>query len=229
MRIFISFASEQSHLAESIYRKLLAAGYKAFFASSSIRASSGYDARIRKEVGAADRMIFLASPDALAEGKFTHNELDMFSRKWPDPTGRVMTVLLNSASYEDLPPYLGSVTSALSPTGDTSSHVVSTVLELWPKRNWLPIFGGVGLAGIVSAVLVGPFDMLSSSSERPPGVYLLREAGTGARITLQMIDIENGEPQQDRPMLESDVLTTCFIRDMSAGQRIEWSDIDVCQ
>ncbi len=150
MRIFISFAHEQSRIAESIYRKLLAADYGVFFASDDIRASDGYDERIRSEVAAADRLLFLASSDSLAEGKYTLTELGMFSRKWPDPTGRIMVVMLDDESYEDLPPYLGGVTSALKPKGDVASEVTAVVIETWPLRKLRAV-----LAGAVAVVALG--------------------------------------------------------------------------
>ena len=45
MRVLISFASERSRVAESIYRKLLAAGYQVFFASDDIRAAKASSSR----------------------------------------------------------------------------------------------------------------------------------------------------------------------------------------
>ncbi|MBW2410940.1 MAG: toll/interleukin-1 receptor domain-containing protein, partial [Deltaproteobacteria bacterium] len=149
MRIFISFANEQSRIAESIYRKLLAADYEVFFASDDIRASDDFDDRIRREVAEADRMIFLASRESLTEGKFTLTELRMFSKKWPDPTGRVMTVVLDDTSYDNLPPYLGAVTSAFKASGNIPSEVAATVVNRWPRRNkrW-------GLWGVIAASVV---------------------------------------------------------------------------
>ena len=81
MKIFLSFASEQSRVAESIYRKLLAQGYKVFFASDEIRASDHYDDVIRREIKGAGRLVFLASPESLTEGRYTLTELRMFSSK----------------------------------------------------------------------------------------------------------------------------------------------------
>jgi hypothetical protein len=155
MRIFISFANEQSRVAESIYRKLLAADYEVFFASDDIRASEEYDDRIRREVAEADRMIFIASRESLTEGKFTLTELRMFSEKWPDPTGRVMTVLLDDVSYDNLPPYLGAVTSAFKAKGNIPSEVAATVVSRWPLRNkrW-GLWGMIAASVIVVVVVV---------------------------------------------------------------------------
>lgn len=155
MKIFISFAKEQAEIAELIYRKLLAANYKVFFASSDIRASDGYDDRIRREVAKADRMIFLASRESLSEGKYTLTELQMFSEKWPDPSGRVMSVALDDVSYDNLPPYLGAVTSALRPKGNIPSELVAAVVNVWPipARRWR-LWGMLAALVVIVAVIV---------------------------------------------------------------------------
>jgi hypothetical protein len=159
MKIFFSFAKEQVEIAESIYRKLLAANYQAFFASGDIRASDGYDDRIRREVAKADRMIFLASKESLAEGKYTLTELRMFSEKWPDPTGRVMTVLLDDVSYHNLPPYLGAVVSAFMPKGNIPSEVVAAVVSGWPvlarhRRMWGVLAALVVIISVLVVIIV---------------------------------------------------------------------------
>lgn len=151
MRIFICFASEQDELAERIYRKLLSLGYEPFYASESIRGGEGYDRRIQSEIQSADRVVFLASPEALEPDCFTHTELDMISARWPDPTGRVLPVLIGGTSASDLPPYLGSVTSAFNPAGSVPSAVVAEVAQLWPRRR-LPAW--IKPAAIATLVLV---------------------------------------------------------------------------
>jgi len=152
LKIFLSFASEQSRIAESIYRKLLAQGYKVFFASDEIRASDHYDDVIRREIKSAGRLVFLASPESLTEGRYTLTELRMFSRKWPDATNRVMTVMLDDIGYDELPPYLSAVPSALDPSGDVPSEVASEVLDRWPVRKWPVRLAGAAVIGLAAGI-----------------------------------------------------------------------------
>jgi hypothetical protein len=109
-------------------------------------------------------MIFIASPESLSEGKYTLTELRMFSEKWPDPIGRVMTVVLDDVSYNNLPPYLGAVTSALRPKGNIPSEVVASVVSGWPvlarhRRMW-----GV-LAALVVIVAIIVFFIVKTITE----------------------------------------------------------------
>ncbi len=191
MQIFISFASEQSKTAESIYRKLLAAGYDVFFSSDSIRAGEGYDERIRNAIVDADRVIFLASPDSLQDGCYTLTELQMISRKWEDPTGVVMPVLLEGATYGDLPAYLGAVTSAIEPQGSVESEVVATVIDVWPVAS-----GGKHrrATNLLASILVVLLLVLGS--------WMLFASAGG--LEAASFDIENGlyEPQVT-PALDS--------------------------
>jgi hypothetical protein len=157
MRIFISFAQEQSRLAEAIYRKLLAAGYEVFFASDAIPAGDGYDARIRDEVARADRLIFLASRESLSKGKYTLTELKMFSEKWPDPSGRLITVAIGDVAPQDLPPFLGDVCSLFTPWGNVASEVVATVVKRWPiasRRHWVFVASALPFSMVVVGVVL---------------------------------------------------------------------------
>lgn len=132
MRIFLSFSSEQRDLANRIRLKLQAAGYDVFF-DEEIKGGSGYDAHIRDEMAAADKLLFLASPSSLTEGRYTHTELKLAEQRWPKPEGSVLAVLVDGASGADLPPYLGAVTSAMQPKGDVASDVVAEVVHIWPR------------------------------------------------------------------------------------------------
>lgn len=154
MRIFLSFAQEQSKLAESTYLKLRSAGYTVFFATTDIRSSDGYDKRIRNEIARSDKLLFLASSEALTSGKYTLNELEMFSAKWPDPTNRVLTVILGELNYDDLPPYLGSVTSALTPAGEPATGIASRVVASWPLKRWRVVLSPLISATALSIILL---------------------------------------------------------------------------
>lgn len=140
MRIFISFASEQEDLADAVYRKLLSAGYDPFYSTAEVRPSDAYDARIREEIERADRMVFLASPQALQAGRYTLTELELAENRWPDPSKRVLTVVLQGQTVETLPAYLRAVGSVMKPRGNAASEVVAKVLQIWPlwrRTPWL--------------------------------------------------------------------------------------------
>ena len=68
MKVFISYAKEDIDLAESVAIRLQQAGQSVFFDRSDIPTSSSFDAIVREQIARADFLVFLASPDSLAQG-----------------------------------------------------------------------------------------------------------------------------------------------------------------
>ncbi|MDP3871652.1 MAG: CHAT domain-containing protein [Methyloversatilis sp.] len=129
MKIFLSYASEIRARAEGVNAALQAAGHDVFFDREDLPAGLNYDDRIRSAIESSDLFVFLLSPAAVAEGHYTRTELKIARRRWPDPAGHVLPVMVEATPFNALPPYLGSVT-VLVPEGNLAAEVVLAVADI---------------------------------------------------------------------------------------------------
>jgi nucleoid-associated protein YgaU len=129
LKIFLSYASEIRTRAEGVNAALQAAGHDVFFDREDLPAGLNYDDRIRSAIESSDLFVFLLSPAAVAEGHYTRTELKIARRRWPDPAGHVLPVMVDATPFSALPPYLGSVT-VLVPEGNLAAEVVLAVADI---------------------------------------------------------------------------------------------------
>src|SRR5574337_1294347 len=129
MTIFLSYATEDRPLAEEIQLALAGAGHEVFFDRESLPAGGDYHARIKAAVDAADALVFLISPDSVADGGYALTELGYARSRWPHPKGRVLPVLVRATPFERMPAYLKSVT-VLEPEGNAAAEVAAAVARL---------------------------------------------------------------------------------------------------
>jgi hypothetical protein len=129
LRIFLSHASEDTDIAQKVALALLQEGHEIFFDRNSLSAGVGFNRAIRDELFEADLFIFLISPAALAEGRYTRTELKLAQEKWPDPSGRILPVIASKTDWETIPPYLTAVT-VLKPEGNLAAEVVHSIDHL---------------------------------------------------------------------------------------------------
>jgi hypothetical protein len=129
LRIFLSHASEDTDIAQKVALALLQEGHEIFFDRNSLSAGVGFIRAIRDELFEADLFIFLISPAALAEGRYTRTELKLAQEKWPDPSGRILPVIASKTDWETIPPYLTAVT-VLKPEGNLAAEVVHSIDHL---------------------------------------------------------------------------------------------------
>jgi TIR domain len=94
MKIFLSYASEQSELAKEIALALRAENHTVFFDRSSLASSEPYNADIRKAIENSQLFVFLISPHSVTAGRYTLTELDFAEHKWPRPWGYVLSVMV---------------------------------------------------------------------------------------------------------------------------------------
>jgi nucleoid-associated protein YgaU len=132
VKVFLSYASEIRERAEGVNAALQAAGHDVFFDREDLPAGLNYDDRIRGAIDTSDLFVFLISPAAVAEGHYTRTELKIARRRWPDPAGHVLPVMVVQTPFGDLPPYLGAVT-VLVPEGNLAAEVVLAVGDLAPR------------------------------------------------------------------------------------------------
>ena len=152
MRIFISYASAHHDTAESIALRLRRDGHVVFFDRHSLRAAEEFDTSIRREVESADLFVFLITPEAVRAGAYTLTELDLMQQRWPDPSGRVLPVMLESTPINDLPPYARAVT-VFHAKGNLVAEVAAQVAKIsgQRRRRRMPyVLGGAVLVGLVA-------------------------------------------------------------------------------
>jgi hypothetical protein len=129
MRVFISYASEDRHLAEQIHFALLGAGHKTFYDKESLPAGGDFNARIQAAVEQSDLFVFLISPDSVQQGNYALTELRYARLRWRHPRGRVLPVMLRRTPWEQVPAYLSSVT-VLELEGNVPAEVALAVRVL---------------------------------------------------------------------------------------------------
>jgi hypothetical protein len=129
LRIFLSHASEDTHKAQEVTLALLQEGHEVFFDRNSLPAGVGFRRAIRDELFQADLFLFLVSPAALAEGRYTRTELKLAGERWPDPSGRILPVIVSKTDWDTIPPYLTAVT-ILKPEGNLAAEVVHHIEHL---------------------------------------------------------------------------------------------------
>lgn len=135
MKIFLSYASEQSDLAKEIALALRAEDHTVFFDRSALPPGEPYNAEIRQAIEESHLFIFLISPQSVAAGRYTLTELEFAERKWPKPWGHVLPVMVMPTAKADIPPYLRAGT-ILQPTGNMAATVAAEVHRMAGAR-WL--------------------------------------------------------------------------------------------
>ena len=152
MNIFISYASEQRTLAEEIALALRAEGHQVFFDRAQLTDGDAYNAPLREAIDTCDLLVFLVSPEAVEQGRYTLTEVGLAEDKWPSPTGHVLPVMVRPTDAASIPPYLRAVVM-LRPAGNIPAEVVAAVIRL-SKPRWLRLVRRFALAlGVL--VLVG--------------------------------------------------------------------------
>jgi TIR domain len=126
MKVFLSYASEDKAVAESIAFSLRGRGHKVFLDRDNLPPGGSYDQQIESAVNESDVFVFLVSPDSVAHGRYSLTELTFARRKWPDPNNRVLPVMVRNTPFEDVPPYLRAV-SLLEPIGNITAETSSAV------------------------------------------------------------------------------------------------------
>ena len=106
MRIFLSHASEQHSQAERLAIALRSRGHNVFLDRDDLPAGGDYQSRIRRAVDESDLFCFLISSQSVSSGRFTLSELGFAKRRWPNPTDRVLPIMVERVPLDMVPPYL---------------------------------------------------------------------------------------------------------------------------
>ena len=178
VRIFVCFASEQRNDAELIAVSLRARGHAVFFSKDTLPVAESFDERIEKAVIAADLLIFLVSPQSIARGNYTLTELAYARAKWPNPSGRVLPVMVAPTEMDKVPAYLRTV-GILDPEGniaaETAAHVDKLNRKMRPGQVLLFAVGGI-ISGILCYLWVryaAGFDRFSFVTAHKEGAPIM--------------------------------------------------------
>ena len=144
MKIFISHASEQREIADSIEVALSGEGHVVFLDRSDLPSGETYNDRIRDAIAQSDLFIFLISPEAVSKGRYTITELGFAREKWKHPSDHVLPVMIQTTELGSVPVYLKAVT-ILEPEGNIPAAVAEAVARLtkpWSQRlrPWAAVF-----------------------------------------------------------------------------------------
>lgn len=133
MKIFLSYASEDSAIADDVAQTLKAHNHKLFYAPDRNLPGLAYDNKIASDIRQSDLFIFLISPASVRSGKYTITELKVAEQKWPNPSGRILPVMISPTPMEDIPAYLRAV-SVLEPKGNLPAEVALAIEKRFPWR-----------------------------------------------------------------------------------------------
>lgn len=137
MKIFLSYSTARKETAASVNYELQAAGHEVFFDREDLPAGQSYNEKIRSAIEDSDLFIFMITPESVSQGRYTLTELKIASRKWPNPAGRVLPVMLEPTPFEDMPAYLKAVT-VLTPEGNVTAEILLEVGDLAAARAGKP-------------------------------------------------------------------------------------------
>jgi hypothetical protein len=128
MRIFVSYSSKDRPLVQRIVAALNAAGFEIFVDTHDLPPGQEYNARLKMAVEDADLFIFLASDNSVEPGSYALTELSFAERKWRNPSGHVLPVLLKGFDPGQLPAYLRPI-NGLRIRGNPEAEVIAWVQE----------------------------------------------------------------------------------------------------
>jgi hypothetical protein len=151
MQVFLSHASEQKALAETVAFSLRNRGYKVFLDKDDLPPGMSYDEQIEAAVRASDYMVFLVSPAAVAKGRYTLTELEYARRRWGTPHNRVLPVMAEATPMASVPEFLKAVT-LLEPKGNAAAEISSAVAQASASRDRRALTT-LAIAGLASGLL----------------------------------------------------------------------------
>ena len=136
-KIFLSYAAEDRDLAEPIAHSLRGRGHTVFFDRSDLPPGDNFEIQIEKAIGKSSFMIFLISPNSVADGRFTLTELKFAGQKWKSAKDRILPVMLKDTPKDAIPSYLRAVT-ILEPQGNAPAEIAQEV-DKFVKNSSRPI------------------------------------------------------------------------------------------
>lgn len=154
MNVFLSYAHEDRKVAEAIAVGLTQDRHRVFYDREDLPAGDGFHTRIREEIARADLLVFLISKASLQEARYTRTELDLFQKRWPNPSGRVLPVVVESPTDVPIPAYLDTNTR-LERRGNLVADVLGEVARIARSKRrgrLVKVLGAVAAVVVVAAI-----------------------------------------------------------------------------
>jgi hypothetical protein len=129
MKIFISYAKQQRHIAEDINAVLSARGHSVFFDRENLAPGLEYQTTIRRAVEDCEVFVFLISPESVADRRYTLTELGYREGKVARTSGTLLPVVVKPTLLARIPAYLRTVTLQF-PQGNLSADVADAIDHL---------------------------------------------------------------------------------------------------
>lgn len=138
MKIFLSYAREDSKQIEAVRDELEAEGHDVFFDKDDLPVGGRFHKQIRDNIRSSDLFIAFLSPFAVDEHSYTLSEIEIARRTWPNPEGRVLAFVLppyKMAEIKGIPSYLGNLIT-ISEVGNANLEaIVAAVVEDEAKKH----------------------------------------------------------------------------------------------
>src|SRR5262245_39579516 len=134
MNVFVAYASPDRATAESVAFSLRSRGHKVFLDRDDLPPGESYDQQIERAIKACDIFVFLISPEAVAEGRYTFTELALVRRKWSYPDAHVLPVMVRKTPLDQVPPYLKAVT-ILEPAGNIAAETAAAADAMFNRSD----------------------------------------------------------------------------------------------
>ena len=183
MRIFVSHASEDRSEADRLAISLRARGHHVFLDNDDLPPGGDYQSRIERALAKCDLFCFLISTHSIAPKRFTLSEVNIARRRWPNPSGRVLPVIVEQVPIDSIPAYLRSV-SILESHGDLVADVLNGIDAMRPKAPWRsPVVLGAGALSLVVLVVailwLGSLSKGSTPDSAPPAASAAHAVPSG--------------------------------------------------
>lgn len=146
MKLFLSYARQQLSIARELDAILSARGHDVFFDKEDLKSGAEFHSTIQSAVEECDVLIFLISPESIADRRYTLTELRYRQRKVPQASGRLLPVVVKPTLLARVPAYLRTVT-LLFPQGNLAADVVDALDRLTSKDPKTISSGETSLAG----------------------------------------------------------------------------------
>lgn len=162
MKVFLSFSSANRVIAESVANAIRNNGHEVFFERDHLAPGEAIGKKIQGAIQDCDLFVFLVSAESLKQGRYPLTELMLARRKWPQPSGHLLPVLIDPAQRDAMPAYLKTV-APLEPSGDISAETAIAVDKLAQKSFAKDVAVKFFMVGLLSGVVYSFFPFQGKS------------------------------------------------------------------
>jgi TIR domain-containing protein len=169
--VFISYASEQRGLADAIAVRLRTSGHRAFVDHHDLEPAVSFDIALEAVVRRCQLFIFLVSPESVSRNRYTLTELRVAERCWPDPTDRVLPILVSPTAPDTIPAYLAQLHIVRLEANPVRDAVQAALMLLARQRTWPRRARPIGFLAVL-LIAIGMLAVWLWRRETPPSANL---------------------------------------------------------